>query len=100
MSVPHPVRFDRRPGIEAAEWYRDETGGFTAGFRTHEGGVLELDCTEHEFCLLLAGRVRLTAEDGHVEEFGMGDGFVVPRGFKGTWETVKPVRKWYVVWQP
>jgi uncharacterized cupin superfamily protein len=30
----------------------------------------------------------------------MGDGFVIPRGFKGTWETLKPVRKWYVIWQP
>ena len=30
----------------------------------------------------------------------MGDGFVIPIGFKGTWETLKPVRKWYVIWQP
>ena len=26
--------------------------------------------------------------------------FVIPAGFKGTWETLKPVRKWYVIWQP
>jgi uncharacterized cupin superfamily protein len=100
VSVPHPVRFDRRPGIEGAEWYRDETGRFTAGFWTHEGGVIEVDQSGHEFCLLLAGKARLTAEDGHVEEFGMGDGFVIPKGFKGSWETVKPIRKWYVVWRP
>ena len=41
MSVPHPVRFDRRPGVEAAEWYRDETGGFTAGFRGVSEGEAE-----------------------------------------------------------
>ena len=59
-----------------------------------------VDYTEHEFCLLLAGKVRLTDQDGHVDDYGMGDGFVIPMGFKGTWETLKPVRKWYVIWQP
>ena len=44
--------------------------------------------------------VRLTDQDGHVDTYGMGDGFVIPMGFKGTWETLKPVRKWYVIWQP
>lgn len=99
MSV-RPVRFERRPGSAAAEWYRDPSGAFSAGFWSHDGGTLEVAYSEHEFCLLLAGRVRLTGEDGHVEEFGMGDGFVIPRGFKGLWETLKPVRKWYVIWQP
>jgi uncharacterized cupin superfamily protein len=25
---------------------------------------------------------------------------VIPAGFKGTWETLKPIRKWYAIWQP
>jgi uncharacterized cupin superfamily protein len=29
----------------------------------------------------------------------MGDGFVIPAGFKGVWETLKPVRKWYVTFE-
>ena len=52
----------------------------TAGYWTHEGGTLEVDYTEHEFCLLLAGKVRLTDQDGHVDTYGMGDGFVIPMG--------------------
>jgi uncharacterized cupin superfamily protein len=94
------IRFDRKPPVDTVEWYKDATGAFTAGYWNHEGGVLEVDYTEHEFCLLLAGKVRLTDQDGHVDEYGMGDGFVIPMGFKGTWETLKPVRKWYVIWQP
>ena len=98
--MPRTVRFDRKPpGVTTAEWYRDPTGAFTAGFWTHEGGVIEVDYTEHEFCLLLAGKVRLTDQDGNVDVYGMGDGFVIPAGFKGTWETLKPVRKWYVVYE-
>ena len=95
------IRFDRKPpGVATVEWFKDPTGAFTAGYWTHEGGVLEVDYTEHEFCLLLAGKVRLTDQDGHVDTYGMGDGFVIPAGFKGTWETLKPVRKWYAIYQP
>ncbi len=93
------IRFDRKPDLESAEWYRDPTGQFTAGFWTHEGGEIEVDYTEHEFCVLLAGRVRITEKGGDTEEYGMGDGFVIPAGFKGVWETLKPVRKWYVVFE-
>ena len=95
------IRFDRKPpGVDTVEWYKDPTGAFTAGYWTHDGGVIEVDYTEHEFCLLLAGKVRLTDQDGHVDTYGMGDGFVIPAGFKGTWETLKPVRKWYATYQP
>jgi uncharacterized protein len=94
------VRFERKPDVESAEWYRDPSGQLTAGFWTHEGGVIEVDYKEHEFCLLLAGRVRITEKGGLTEEYGMGDGFVIPAGFKGTWETLKPVRKWYVIFEP
>ena len=54
-----------------------------------EGGLLEVDDTEHEICLLLAGKVRLTDQYGHVDTYGMGDGFVIPMGFEGTWETLE-----------
>jgi uncharacterized protein len=44
--------------------------------------------------------VRLADQDGNADVYGMGDGFVIPAGFKGTWETLKPVRKWYVTYEP
>ena len=97
------VRFDREPpGLEASEWFRDPTGQFTAGYWSHAGSAIEVSYTEHEFCVLLAGRVRLTERGGGggVEEYGAGDGFVIPAGFEGTWETLEPVRKWYVVFEP
>lgn len=96
------VRFDREPppGEAAAEWYRDPSGQLTAGGWSHEGGAIEVRYTEHEFCVLLTGRVRLTERGGGVEEYGPGDGFVIPAGYEGTWETLEPVRKWYVVFEP
>lgn len=100
MPAPRPIRFDRRPGVDSAEWFRDPTGAFTAGFRSDGIGTRELDGVAHELHLLLAGRVRVTTKDGHVEEFGMGDAFLVPRGCEGSWETLKPTRGWYVRWRP
>ena len=96
------VRFDREPppDASAAEWYRDPSGQLTAGYWSHEGGTLEVRYTEHEFCVLLAGRVRLTERGGRAEDYAAGDGFVVPAGFEGTWETLEPVRKWYVIFEP
>ena len=41
--------------------------------------------------------MRLTASDGTACEFAAGDAFVVPAGFTGTWETLEPARKHYVI---
>ena len=49
---------------------------------------------------MLEGRVRLTDEHGVAVEYGPGDAFVVPAGFTGTWESLEPVRKRYVIYEP
>ena len=54
---------------------------------------------EEEVCIILEGRVRLTDLSGNAKEFGAGSTFVLPAGFKGTWETLEPVKKIYVIWQ-
>lgn len=45
---------------------------------------------------LAAVAVVIDAEGG-VESFKAGDSFVMPRGFKCTWDVKEPVRKLYVV---
>jgi hypothetical protein len=64
-------------------------------------------CTERideqpcdEFCQILEGTVVLTAADGTAHEFGPGDGFVIPKGWTGTWHMPVPVRKTYVILDP
>jgi uncharacterized protein len=51
-------------------------------------------------CVLLAGKVRITDEDGESQTYEAGDAFVIPRGFRGIWETVEPVRKFYATHKP
>jgi uncharacterized cupin superfamily protein len=100
------IRFDPAAPVNEAqpmtahEWYRDPSGAFTAGFWAHQGGTLEVTYTEDEFCTLLEGEVHLTDQAGHTEIYRAGDSFVIPQGFKGQWTTVKPLRKFYAIYEP
>ena len=116
MALPHIRRFDRdlpageagRPGHVLAgdpttmvqNLYSGAGNRLFAGFWESTAGKWQISYSEHEFCMLLQGRVVLTAEDGAVERFGPGDAFVIPAGFRGSWETVEPVRKLYVIYEP
>ena len=55
--------------------------------------------TEHEFCVLIEGRVRIESVSGETHELRAGDAFVVPAGFEGTWEVAEPCKKWYAIFE-
>lgn len=100
------IRFDKDavsdPSTKTTtvEWYRDPTGAFRCGLWSGEPGRAEIHYLKDEICTLLEGEVRLTDESGRTETFRAGDTFVVPTGFKGTWETVTPTRKFYAIHKP
>jgi uncharacterized cupin superfamily protein len=116
MSVPAIIDF-RRPGAPAASpfdaakllagapratvdnRYSDPSQQFHCGTWASTPGRWKVSYSEHEFCYLLEGRVRLVSDDGVVVEFGPGDAFVVPAGFIGTWETLESVRKHYAIFE-
>ncbi|HSH98802.1 MAG: cupin domain-containing protein [Methylophilaceae bacterium] len=79
--------------------YTDPTEQFFAGIWHSSVGAKTVNYTEEEVCYILEGRVRLTDEAGNAKEFGAGSTFVLPAGFKGTWETLEAIKKIYVIWQ-
>ncbi|MGL4576060.1 MAG: cupin domain-containing protein [Burkholderiaceae bacterium] len=87
------------PGQTAWNHYADTTGQFNCGVWQGETGSWRVIYAPHEeeFCVLLEGRVKLTAQDGSVSEFAAGDAFVVPGGFTGVWENIGRVRKHYAI---
>ena len=87
------------PRTTLANHYSDPTQRFHCGSWGSSPGRWRVSYTEHEFCYLLAGRVRLTADDGTAVEFAAGDAFVVPAGFTGTWETLTSARKHYAIFE-
>ncbi len=100
----HTIAFDPAaqpdPGVRYTTklWYAAPDGAFRTGFWAAQPGRAEISYTKDELCMLLEGEVRLTAADGTVATYRAGDSFVIPNGFKGTWETVSPVRKFFATY--
>lgn len=105
--------------IEAAEWqavdaakvaqgaprsayriaYTSRDARFTCGVYECTAGKWRVEYTEDEFCTLIEGRVRLTADDGGSAEFAAPQSFVIPVGFKGFWEPLGNLRKYFVIYE-
>lgn len=86
--------------------YTDRSGHLSIGVWSSTKGRWWFDQGENaeEFCYLLTGKVRMVADGidqqaGGVQEFKAGDAFVIPVGFRGTWETVEDVKKFYCVFE-
>lgn len=90
-------RLAGNPRCGARPAHEDEAAGFYTGTWESEVGAWRVSYDEDELCVLVAGRVRLTEDGGAPRDFGPGDAFVVPRGFRGVWETLEPVRKIYAI---
>ena len=63
-------------------------------------GTMKVSYDEWEFCHFIQGEAVLTNEDGKRWTLSKGDAFIIPAGFKGTWETVRKVKKHYVILLP
>jgi uncharacterized cupin superfamily protein len=88
------------PQLTVWNHYADATAQFFAGVWSATRGRWIVRYTEHEFCHLLAGRVVITSDAGERSEFAVGDSFVVPAGFAGTWEVIEECRKLYAIFEP
>ena len=115
MELDHVIRFrpepagehaepknvaERRPGVDRSATsipIRPAPSRRGSGNRRPASG--RSITAEDEFCLLLAGTVELTDARGRTARFAAGDAFVIAAGFKGTWETVDPVKKLYAVYE-
>ena len=77
------------PRARASNQYSEPTQQFYCGLWTSTMGKWRVRYTEHEFCVLIEGRVRIESASGEKHEMRAGDAFVVPAGFDGTWEVVE-----------
>jgi uncharacterized cupin superfamily protein len=99
-DVPADRVLDGQPRTTVQNHYSDATGRFHCGVWSSTPGRWRVSYTENEFCQLLAGRVRLVGDDGTTREFRPGDTWVIPSGWRGTWETVEAARKYYAIYEP
>ena len=80
--------------------YAGEDGRLFSGIWESTPGKVKVDYKEWEFCHFIEGKAVLTNHKGKKWTLQAGDGFLIPPGFKGTWETVEKVRKHYVILMP
>jgi len=79
-----------RPSAQAV----GELGAKTWPVWTCEVSTFDWHYDEKETCLLLEGRVTVTAGDQEVS-FGPGDLVIFPRGLDCVWRVAEPVKKHY-----
>jgi uncharacterized cupin superfamily protein len=113
--MPEIIRFDRATPAQSTSPVGDPLEGspvsttrnffesadqrFFAGIWESTRGKWKVNYTEQEFVHMLSGEAILTDEQGKAERFSAGDSFVVPPGFKGTWESLGDVRKLYAIYE-
>lgn len=112
VPVPHtpdetsraPVAADRlvsgQPQQAVGNAYSTQDDRFHCGVWEGGVGAWRVQYTEHEFCHLLSGRVRLRGDDGSEVLLEAGQSFVVPAGFTGLWEVLETARKLYAIYEP
>jgi uncharacterized protein len=99
-SAPAPDRLlAGNPVQEISNGYAEGSGQFFAGRWSSTPGAWRVRYTEHEFCHMLAGRVRIVSDNGTATEFVAGQSFVVPAGFAGTWEVIEAATKLYAIFE-
>jgi len=73
---------------------------FSAGLWRSEVGKWSIRYTEDEYCRILEGCSIISSADGASVIVRLGDEFVIPRGFVGTWEVLQPTVKRFVIHEP
>jgi uncharacterized cupin superfamily protein len=79
--------------------YSDPSGQFHAGVWSGEQGRWRVHYTEHEFCTMIKGKVKLSDDQGAELILRAGDFFVIPAGFEGVWEVLEPASKTYAIFE-
>ncbi|MHC8317100.1 cupin domain-containing protein [Pseudomonas sp. LB3P31] len=80
--------------------YNSPCGQLSAGVWEGAVGQWLVNFTEHEYCEIVQGVSVLRDNDGNSKTVRAGDRFVIPAGFKGTWEVLESCRKIYVAFEP
>ena len=90
-------------GMDEGDWRAAEgtNGNYVIGFWEGKVGSVEFPETgADEACWLVEGKIALTDVNGARKEFSAGQGYLLPKGFAGKWETISDAKKFYVLLEP
>lgn len=87
------------PQQTISNYFSDSSAQFHVGRWSSTRGKWRVRYSENELCVMTAGKILLTGDDGTVHSFSTGDAFVVPAGFSGTWEVLVDCTKIYAIFE-
>ena len=92
-------RLQGNPKRQTFNHYTNAREDVFAGVWTTEAGSWKVVCDpgEEELFTIIEGHARMVDEDGKVTDIHAGQSAVVPCGFKGVFEAVTPVKKFYMI---
>ena len=71
--------------------------GYTGGYWRGDPGAVRFESWPYdEICFMVKGRVVVRDATGRSREFGPGESFYIPQGFRGDWITLEPSEKVFV----
>jgi len=79
--------------------YSSADGKMHTGIWDCQAGAWQVHYSEDEVCIILAGESILTDLNGQQKTVQAGDQFVIPAGFKGTWQVPSYCKKVYVIYE-
>lgn len=89
---------EEAPGCEfqAAE---SPDGKFSVGYWERDEQRRHFERPYHEVALILEGEVEIELDDGRVLRAGPGDILDTPKGSRGFWRNLSPVRKLWAIYE-
>lgn len=76
-----------------------EVGPFSTGMWKRDVQRRPFVRPYHEVAFILEGEVEIVRDDGEVVRAGPGDILITPKGSKGHWRNVSPVRKFWAIFE-
>ena len=98
-SFVDPATVEGAPPNEKGHiFFTNATGNLTVGVWEATSYRERIDSYPvDEVMFVLEGSVTIIDAEGKSESFGPGDAFVMPKGFRGTWENRERLRKYFVI---
>jgi uncharacterized cupin superfamily protein len=84
------------PGSEFTAF---EAGPFSTGFWRRDVQRRPFERPYHEIAYIIEGEVEVTCDDGQVLKAGPGDILITPKGSKGQWRNLSPVKKFWAIFE-
>ncbi len=100
FDYPRPERLVAgNPQRTTWHHFTNDSGEVFMGIWASEVGAwrIEMGATEDEYFYVTAGAGSLTADDGVIRQFTVGDAVIIPAGFKGIFNVIEPLTKHYVI---